>query len=275
MAAATSAQLPSPTPRLYGGAMLGFVLQIVVFAALPLSAQTWKQVKTPTPIPAGDTLVVGFLGGWERWDDDHRSVRKLALKLRETPGVHAESIANHRLGTAERLIRRAIDTNKNGKLEPGEKAQARVILYGQSMGGGAVVKMARKLNGWGVPVILTAQVDSFGMRDGRIPPNVHSAVNYYQSERLTIRGQREIRASEPARTRILGNFQMHYPLWFPFPQPDEWHRKVFGGGHARMEADPLLWGQVELIIRAAMTGALEQLRIAPLEHNVAVSFGEK
>lgn len=240
-----------------------------------LLAQRLDQLATKTPVPAGDTLVLGFLGGWERWDDDHRSVRKLALRLRQTPGVHAESIANHRFKTAEKLVRRALDTNGNGKLDPAEKKQARVILYGQSMGGGAVVKMARKLEGWGVPVMLTAQVDSWGVRDGRIPANVRSAVNYYQTERLTIRGEREIAASNPAQTRIIGNFKMHYPIWFPFPQPDEWHRKVFGGAHARMEADPLLWAQIELIIRTAMTGALEQLKLDPLEHNVAVSFGNQ
>lgn len=250
-------------------------LFLCLLASLALFGQRQDQLATKTPLAAGDTLVVGFLGGWERWDDEHRSVRKLALRLRQTPGVHAESIANHRFRTAEKLIRRALDTNKNGKLEPEEKARARVILYGQSMGGGAVVKMARRMQSWGVPVLLTAQVDSWGVRDGHIPVNVKTAVNYYQMERLTIRGQREIEASDPAKTQVLGNFRMSYPIWFPFPQPDEWHRKVFGGAHARMEADPLLWAQIELIIRASMTGALEQLKLAPLEHAAGVSFASK
>jgi hypothetical protein len=42
-----------------------------------------------------------------------------------------------------------------------------------------------------------------------------------------------------------------------------------------MEADPLLWAQVELIIRAATSGGLELLKLAPLENNASVSFGEK
>jgi hypothetical protein len=231
-----------------------FRLLICGLAVLPVFAQTVEQLVTPMPLPAGSTLVVGFLGGWERWNDDHRSVRKLALRLRDTPGVHAESIANHRLRTAEKLIRRALDTNKNGKLDDAERSSARVILYGQSMGGGAVVKVARKLASWKVPVLLTVQVDSFGVRDGVIPPNVQAAINYYQNERLTIRGQKHIRAADPGRTRILGNFQMHYPLLIPFPQPEEWHRKIFGGAHAKMEADPLLWLQVEGLIRAAAAG---------------------
>lgn len=239
-------------------------------AALP--AQRLDQLATPMPLPAGETLVLGFLGGWERWDDDRRSVRRLALRLREIPGTHAESIANHRFRTAEKLVRRALDTNQDGKLDDGEKKQARVVLYGQSMGGGAVVKMARKLKDWGVPVLLTVQVDSWGTRDHRIPANVGAAVNYYQTERLTIRGQREIQAADPSRTKIIGNFRMSYPIWFPFPQPDEWHRKVFGGAHARMEADPLLWAQVELIIRTAITGGLEQMKLTPLEHTASVTF---
>jgi hypothetical protein len=242
----------------------------VLPGAAVLPAQTFDQLSTKTPIPEGDTMVIGFLGGWERWDDDHRSVRKLASRLRENGRIHADSIANHRFRTAERLVRRALDTNRDGKLDPAERDRAKVVLYGQSMGGGAVVKMARKLKGWGVPVLLTVQVDSWGTRDSEIPSNVKAAVNYFQSEKLTIRGQREIHASDPNRTRIIGNFRMSYPPWLPFPQPDEWHRKVFGGAHARMEADPLLWAQVELVIRSAITGTLDQLKLTPLEHTAGV-----
>jgi len=224
--------------------------------ALALSArgQSLEQLATPMPMPGGQTLVLGFLGGWERWDDDHRSVRKLALRLREAPDMEAESFANHRMRTAEKLIRRALDRDKNGKLDDAERSSARIVLYGQSMGGGAVVRLAKKLQSWKIPVLLTIQVDSFGVKDGVIPPNVQAAVNYYQNERLTIRGQKYIRAADPGRTRIIGNFQMHYPLLMPFPSPDEWHRKIFGGAHARMEADPLLWLQVEGLIRAAAAG---------------------
>jgi hypothetical protein len=241
------------------------LLYLVVNTSIPVAAQRLNQLSLTTPVPPGDTLVVGFLGGLERWNDDHRGVRKLAIRLRETPGIHAESLSNRRFRTAEQLIRRALDTNRDGKLDPQEKAQARVVLYGQSLGGNAVVKMARKLNSWGVPVLLTAQVDSVGLRDSVIPPNVHAAVNYYQHEHLTVRGQTEIRAADAAKTHVLGNFRMRYPLLLPFPSPDEWHRKIFGGAHARMEADPLLWAQLEIIIRAATSGGLDLLKLIPTE----------
>lgn len=223
-------------------------------AALATGAQSLDDLSTRSPIPDQDTLVIGFLGGWERWMDSDRSIRKLVLRLRETPGVHAEVIENHHRRTAEKLVVRAFDRNRNGKLEPAEKANARVIIFGQSMGGGATVNLANKLNRWKMPVLLTAQVDSWGTRDGWIPPNVQSAVNYYQHEWLTFRGQELIRARDPQKTRILGNHQMHYPVLLPWPRPKGWHRQMFGGAHAKMEADPILWAQVEAHIRAAIGG---------------------
>ena len=56
-------------------------------------------------------------------------------------------------------------------------------------------------------MLLTVQVDSVGLRDGKIPPNVRSPVNYYQREPLTFRGRSEIHAANPNPTQILGNFE--------------------------------------------------------------------
>src|SRR5271165_5169843 len=107
----------------------------MLFAALcgqVLWAQRLADLTTPTPLPPGATLVVGFLGGYESWDDPHRGVRQLVLRLRAKPGVYAESISNHQRGVALSLIRRALDTNRNGRLDADERARARVILFGQS-----------------------------------------------------------------------------------------------------------------------------------------------
>ena len=95
------------------------------------------------PIPPGTTLVIGFLGGYERWNNEHRSVRRLVLKLRARSGVFAESISNHNQKVALNLIRRALDTNRDGRLDAAERARARIILFGQSWGGAAVINIAR------------------------------------------------------------------------------------------------------------------------------------
>ncbi len=246
----------SSLPKLTDLVPIRRALLAAVLAASSLRAQKLSDLRVPAPLPPGDVLVLGFLGGFERWDDDHRGVRQLMLRLRDSPGVHAESLANRRAKVADRLILRAFDRNANGKLEPAEASQARLILVGQSLGGSAALHLANRLKKRGLPVLLTVQVDSFGLRDRVIPANVKAAANFYQHEPFTIQGQTQIRAADPAQTRVLGNFQMHYPLLVPFPLPESWPRRLFGGAHARMEADPFVWAQVEMLVRQAATSSL-------------------
>jgi hypothetical protein len=77
---------------------------------------------------------------------------------------------------------------------------------------------------------------------------VRRAVNFYQKELLTFRGEDSIQAVDPARTKILGNFRFRYPLLGLYPAPELSWRRVLGGGHARMEADPLLWAQIQALL---------------------------
>lgn len=202
------------------------------------------------PAPEGARVAIGFLGALERWNDPHRSVRKLTIRLREQ-GWQAESFSHRNLRTAKRTILQALDRNGNRRIDSGEAASARIVIYGQSMGGAAVVKLAAFLRGVQVPVLLTVQVDSFGARDEQIPENVRTAANFYQKHWFTIRGEESIKAADPTRTRILGNFEFEYPLGKARRWPESWPRRLFGGAHARMEADPALWAQVEALIQEA------------------------
>lgn len=221
------------------------------------SAQRLSQLTTPRPIPPGSTLVIGFLGGYDGWNDEHRSVRQLVLKLRERPGVYAESISNHHRGLALKLIREALDTNQDGRLDSEEKARGRVILFGQSWGGAAAIETASELQKMGISVLFTAQIDSVGVRDGLIPANVRAAVNFYQHDPFTtIHGRSQIRAADPTRTVILGNFEWTYT----FRSVDESNaskaRQVFGGSHTKMEVDPIVWSRVEQYISDAISRRL-------------------
>jgi hypothetical protein len=230
------------------------VVCLYIFLGLPLRAQSIKDFQTPTPLPKNDVLVLGFLGGWEPWDNENRGVRKLALQLREQrlPGVHVETISNHKRDLALELITKALDSNTNGSLEPDERGAHRIILYGQSFGGAAVVKLARQLERLEVPVQLTVQVDSVGWSDSVIPGNVAAAANFYQAHWFTVRGEREIRAARPERTRIIENTRFNYSKKNPRHSPDSWFRRKFGGGHAWMDADPAVWARVEKLILDAL-----------------------
>ena len=223
------------------------MLALVVCCPM-LGAQRLQDLAAPTPIPPGSTLVLGFLGGFERWNDEHRSIRQLTLKLRRQPGVYAESISNHNRAVALELIRRALDTNQDGSLDPAERARARIILYGQSWGGAAAIATARDLEHLGIPVLLTVQVDSVGVHDRVVPANVQAAANFYQHDPLTVQGQTTIRAADPTRTRILGNFRSSYIRRSVDESNASWARRTLGGSHAKMELDPEIWSQVERYI---------------------------
>jgi hypothetical protein len=223
---------------------------LMAVTAATAAAQRLKDFDTPRPLPRGDTLVIGFLGGWERWNDPRRGVRQTALALRTIPRMHAETIGNHNRKRALQLIREGFDFNGNGRLDPHEARDARLVLYGQSMGGGAAVLTARDLRKLGVPVLLTVQVDSVGRRDAVIPDNVAAAANFFQRESWPLVGQKTIRAEDPRKTRILGNYQYSYKDAKAFFPAEPW--RALGGSHAKMEQDPELWGRVmELIVQAA------------------------
>lgn len=230
---------------------------ILVLCTFNSAAQHLSQLITPIPVPPGSTLVIGFLGGYDRWNDEHRSVRQLVLELRKNPGVYAESISNHRRSLALELIRRALDTDRDGKLSLQERENARIILFGQSWGGAAAIALARDLQKIGIPVHLTVQVDSVGVRDDLIPSNVRAAANFYQRDPLTtIHGRSQIHAADPSRTVILGNFQSSYV----FRSVDEANaskvRQVFGGSHTKLELDPVVWNRVEQYISDAIARRL-------------------
>ncbi len=218
-------------------------------------AQRYSDFTTSTPLREGDTLVVGFMGGRESWDNDKRGVRKLALKLRATslPGVHVETVENKKRRLALELIRNAFDRDRDGRLDERERASARLIVYGQSFGGAAVVKLARQLKELGVPVLLTVQVDSVGRGDKVIPSNVRRAANLFQRDGLIIKGEREIRAEDPSKTTIVGNFKFDYDGKKIDLSEVSWLKRLFQAAHTKMDHDPEVWALVEKIILEVIT----------------------
>ena len=227
------------------------VLATVLFP-LAASGQRYEDFSTKRPVPSGSYLVVGVLGGVEKWSSPRRPVNVLAADLRAKnfPNLFVETVEHLHSDVALRLIIDALDQNRDGKLDADERASAHVILYGHSMGAATVVKLARKLQKLEVPVQLTVQVDSIGAGDRDIPANVVHAANFYQRNSLLLRGVSDIRAKDPNSTTILGNFKYDYrhkKVDLSRVSPVE---RVAGGSHTKMEFDPDVWASVEKLILA-------------------------
>jgi hypothetical protein len=231
--------------------MGGRIALLLALAALaPARGIRMSDFTTPAPLPGRSLVVIGFLGAWERWDNPRRSVRKLALSLREKrlPGVYVETADNHSRDVVLKFLKRALDGNGDGKVDAAEARVSQVILYGQSFGGAACVKLARELQRLGVTVRLTVQVDSVGRGDAVIPPNVLRAVNLYQRDPGPIRGESRIRAADPSKTEILGNIRFSY-LFRSVDMTDYpavTRRAAIP--HWKMDNDPVVWRLVEAFI---------------------------
>jgi hypothetical protein len=205
-------------------------------------------------------IVIGFVGGFIAHDNPVHSEVQLAAHLRkEYPaGVVVETFESYRGERAQREILKRLDTNHDGTLALEEKQNARIIIYGHSWGGSESIYLARALEKQGIPVLLTLQVDSIsrpGGDDTTIPANVAQAANFYQAHGL-LRGHHDIRAADPGRTRIIGNFLFDYAASPLKCSEYPWYDRIFVKPHTQIECDPAVWDQVESLIRSNLRPAM-------------------
>jgi len=225
-------------------------------SARPAGAPTAAESSASPPV-----IVIGFVGGFVKSNNSvHREVR-LATQLRKDypAGAYVEVFENHRAENARQQILLLLDTDHDGSLSLDEKRNARIIIYGHSWGASEGIALSRALERDGIPVLLTIQVDSVSKRgedDALIPANVGQAINFYQPDGI-IHGRPEIRAADPAHTEILGNFRFDYkakPVDCPkYP----WFARAFEKTHIEIESDPVVWDQVDSLIRAKLPAAVQ------------------
>ncbi len=204
-------------------------------------------------------IVIGFVGGFIRHDDPVHSEVQLAARLRKAypSGVDVETFESNRGESARKKILSLQDTDHDGTLTAGEKQNARIILYGHSWGASEAIAVARELGKDGIPVLLTIQVDSVSkmhQNDAVIPANVAQAANFYQPEGF-VHGQSAIRAADPARTKIIGNFRFDYKASPYTCNAYPWYDRIFVKTHTQIECDPNVWKQAEALIRSDLPTA--------------------
>ena len=156
-------------------------------------------------------IVVGYTGGLETPNTSYSGVRRILHRVEKLnyPGLCARTFSAYRWWMADDWVRAQFGATGDAPLTPQQIANGpKVILYGHSFGGWATMWLARTLAHDGVPVELTVQVDSVGLTDKTVPPNVKEAANYYEKDTFILRGRYRIRVHDDKKTKLLGNFQV-------------------------------------------------------------------
>jgi hypothetical protein len=241
-----------------------------VSSSFLMVALAFGEADSPGPVIANGNfatrpaMVIGFVGGFVKHDSLVHSTVQVAEHLRQQypADVYVQAFENRHRDNAYREILRRLDLDHDGTLSIEEKHAARIIIFGHSWGASETVTLARKLEREGIPVLLTIQVDSIskiGQNDAVIPGNVEEAVNFYQPHGL-LHGQPEIRAADPARTQIVGNFRLDYKANPISCSQYPWFDRVLMKSHIEIECDPKVWTQVESLIH---------LKLSPETRNTA------
>ncbi len=242
--------------RFAGFQILAAAFMLSVTAPLVSAAADGGGAVIAGPHASPSCIVVGFVGGFVRHNDPHHGTVQLAERIRRAmpKDAYIRVFENRHRKTAYKTILGLLDLNHDGILSEDEKARAHIILYGHSWGGSAVVLLAWELDRLGIPVLLTAQVDSVAkpwQSDAIIPGNVAAAVNFYQPHGL-IHGRARIIAAEPSKTEVLGNFRFDYRQAPVKCEDPTWFYRTFTPSHMQSECDPRLWTQVEALVRQRM-----------------------
>jgi len=239
-------------------------ISVLVLSALALPILASAQNASMLEISArpsslvSPAIVIGFVGGFIAHNAAAHGGVQLADRLRkEYPdGVHVEVFENRRGDDAYRQILKILDADHDQSLSHDERRNARIILYGHSWGACEAIEVARRLERDGIPVLLTIQVDSvrkLGEDDSVIPANVAEAANFYQPTGF-VRGRPEVRAADPSRTRIVGNFKFDYTQ-HPVGCVDSrypWYARAFEKPHVEIECDPAISDWMDALIHSAL-----------------------
>ena len=233
---------------------------IVIFLLLAVGAFGHTGLAQTVLAPAARSMppviVIGFVGGFIRHDNVAHSEVQLAARMRKAypVGVDVETFESYRRGKARKRVLNLLDTNHDGALTLEEKRNARIVIYGHSWGGAEALALARELKKDGILVRLTVQVDSISMirrNDAVVPANVALAANFYQPHGL-LHGQSKIRAADPTRTRLIGNFRFDYKASPYRCDKYPWYDRAFVKAHTQIECDAGVWKQAESVIRSEL-----------------------
>lgn len=191
-------------------------------------------------------IYLGFVGALEPAHNKSSGVVQIADLLRggEFPDVCAKSYSPYVWGDGLRWLLTHFPSHA-GVVSAEELQNApRVVLVGHSMGGWAMMRVARRLRSRGIPVELTIQIDSVGLSDYTLPRNVKCAANFHARDVLMPLTTKRLRMEDPSRTKLLANVT------------------VEGAGHESITRDPRIRELVLQTIKS-LRASLAVLPVTP------------
>jgi hypothetical protein len=152
-------------------------------------------------------VYLGMVGGLET-SNNHRSgvvqIRDI-LQAPTFPDVCAKSFSPYIWMSGFHWLLTHFPSHP-GRLTTDELAKApKVILVGHSLGGWAVVSVARNLKRKGIPVELCVQIDSVGITDHTAPRNIKAAAMFHANDIMFPLTTKTIRLEDPSRTKLIEN----------------------------------------------------------------------
>jgi pimeloyl-ACP methyl ester carboxylesterase len=175
-------------------------------------------------------IYLGFVGALEPSQNKHSGVVQIGEKLRgdEYPDVCAKSYSPYVWTDGLEWLLKHFPTHSGALTSEELQRCPKVILVGHSMGGWAMMSVARRLRSRDIPVELTIQVDSVGITDYTIPRNVKNGAIFHARDVLMPLTTKHLRLEDASRTKMLANIT------------------VEGAGHESITRDPRIR---ELVMR--------------------------
>jgi hypothetical protein len=186
--------------------------------------------------PSCKIIYLGFVGALEPPDNKYSGVVQIRDVLRGSGfgDVCASSYSPYVWTMGRDWLLKHFPAHE-GALTPAELLLCpKVILVGHSMGGWAMMSVARELRSRNIPVELTIQVDSVGITDQTVPRNVKNGALFHAHDVLMFMTTRHLKMEDPRMTKLVANVI------------------VTGAGHESITRDPR--------IRELVISTIERLR---------------
>ena len=165
-------------------------------------------------------IVVGYVGGLDVPWNPYSGIVQIRKRLEHLnrSGVCVQNFSAYTWCHGYHWLMKKWNASVGTRTAEGAAERPEIIIYGHSLGGWATLGLSRRLAARDIPVELTVQVDSVGLTDASVPPNVKRAANFYRRAILPPYGRHKIRAQDPNATEVVGNFRVAHANHLSIPE---------------------------------------------------------